>query len=186
MFEEQNPNNERTNEENDTDTDYMIDEITADIEKINYGIYQKIRAWIFYFNNAKESTKRLVDRWTLISIAAFIFLAMKRDPGLPIDRWLTISIIEFAISICIFALWFKDCYIIHRNIRVLYEVAVELELKHERFGKPFSNMAKLLHSKFLDPNIINGFYYVIQIAISSILAVFSFYQWSGGDRKSVV
>lgn len=159
----------------DLETDYEINEINSSIDKTIYGVYHKIRAFIFYYNAEKEKVRKKADRWAAIGAIIFGFLVFVGEPEIPIDKWYVILILELACITCIFATWFKECFIIHGNIRVYYDVEIQLEEEYPFLGHPFQYMGYVLHSKIKDPNLYNGFYYIPHLIALEILAIIGIY-----------
>lgn len=155
----------------DPETDYEVNEIDSSINKIIFGIYHKIRAFIFYYNTEKEKIRKKADRWAGIGIIIFGFLVFVGEPEIPLDKWYVIFILELASTTCIFAAWFKECFIIHGNIRVYYDVEIQLEEEYPFLGNSFKNMGYVLHSKIKDPNLFNGFYYIPHLIALETLAI---------------
>ena len=170
----------------DPETDYEINEITSSINKTIFGIYHKIRAFIFYYNAEKEKVRKKADRWASIGVIIFGFLVFIGEPEIPIDKWYVILILELACTTCIFAAWFKECFIIHGHIRVYYDVEIQLEKKFPFLGNSFNNMAYVLHSKIKDPNLLNGFYYIPHLISLEILAVIGIYNEVSIHARTIV
>lgn len=179
-------NDEIQKESLDTETDFEVNEITSSKNKVIYGIYHKTRAFIFYYNEEKEKVRKKADKWAIIGMIIFGFLVFVGEPELPLDKWYVILILELAASTCIFASWFKECFIIHGNIRVYYDVLIQLEEKFPFLGKPFKNMGYLLHSKIKDPNLFNGLYYVLLLASLETLALIGVYNEVSSDIQYMV
>lgn len=184
LFESEN--DEVQTESLDSETDFEVNGITSSRNKIIYGIYHKIRAFIFYYNEEKEKVRKKAEKWTIIGMIIFGFLVFVGEPELPLDKWYVILILELAASTCIFASWFKECFIIHGNIRVYYDVLIQLEEKFPFLGKPFTNMGYLLHSKIKDPNLFNGLYYALLLASLEVLALIGVYNEVSSESQSFV
>lgn len=170
----------------DPDTNYEDNEKNSSINNIIFGIYHKIRVFIFYYNTEKEKVRKNADRWAAIGIIIFGFLVFIGEPEIPIDKWYVILLLELASATCIFAAWFKECFIIHGNIRVYYDVEIQLEEKFPFLGNSFKNMGYVLHSKIKDPNLINGFYYIPHLTSLEVLAIIGIYNEVPAHIRPVV
>lgn len=170
----------------DPETDYEVNEINSSLNKIIFGVYHKIRTFIFYYNAEKEKVRKKADRWAIIGVMIFGYLVFIGEPAIPIDKWYVILILELASLTCIFAAWFKECFIIHGNIRVYYEVETQLEEKYPFLGNSFKNMSYVLHSKIKDPNLFNGLYYIPHLAALEVFAIIGIYNEVSSHIQPVV
>lgn len=154
------------------DSDFVSCEIEPNLLKINYGIYWKVNDYLFYHGNVKEKVKKHCKVWIVLSFFALAYLIFKKNPNLPINQWLEVLFMELAILTCVCTLWFKDCFIVNRNIQALYTFNAELEKKYPEFGSTYNDARPLLSSKLLDPNTIDGgFYLNIIICLQAIVLV---------------
>lgn len=161
------------------ESDFVSCEIEPNLLRIYYGIYWKVNDYLFYHGNVKEQVKKHSKVWIILSFFALSYLVFKKDPNLPVNQWLEVLFMELAILTCVCTLWFKDCFIINRNIQALFTFNASLEKKYPEFGASYNDTKPLLNRKFLDPNTIDGgFYLNIIICLQFVVLVSLFMLYS--------
>lgn len=154
------------------ESDFVSCEVEPNLLKIYYGIYWKVNDYIFYNDNVKEKTKKHTKVWIILSFFALAYLIFKENPDLPVNEWLEVVFMEIGILTCVGTLWFKDCFIVNKNIQTLYSFNEGLEKKYPEFGTSYKDARPLLSSKIFDPNLIDGgFYLNIMICIELVILV---------------
>lgn len=159
---------------NDIETDFIVETISADEDVLHYGLYSKLRTYLYHFNIQKLKCKLLATTWLLASFVGIGFLLSGQlDPSLGSN--LPILVLGLCLlSVCgIMLLAFLDVGVYHRNIESIFSCELEFENKYPHLSNTMGNMAKLLNRTKTGPVIFDIAIYMVYSSTLLLIAAFS-------------
>lgn len=147
------------------DTDLVVETISSDRSSLAYGIYTKLRVYLYHYNALKMKYKIITSTWLFATFIGFGYI-VSGEAMLPLSNLLSGAFLCWLASIGICLLWFMDVGVYHQLLEAVFVEALEMEKKFPHLlHSSCQNMVSLLGTNKRDPVLYDSLYY----AVSSLI-----------------
>ncbi|MBS0605288.1 MAG: hypothetical protein JSS60_09695 [Verrucomicrobia bacterium] len=160
-------------DESESETNYNIDNISADDENLAYGLYVKMNSYEHHFNFVQNRYKTLANTWMLMTFLAMGYLLSGVEVGIPFSTYIGVMILCLLSSTGIFLLWYLDLGIHHKLLEAVFKESLALEQKYPFLGQSHANMMHLIYQGKKVPTFIHGLFYSSFIVFLLVIAMLS-------------